>query len=158
MTHPSNRNPVWESVDWTRSDRELAADLGLTRQRVNKVRKVLGARAPLPTTQPLRVRVAELPIEELTTREMADCLGVKRASVAKVCQRLGRKPKPSQGTYSRSHSYRQRLEALDTSTMTVPEIMAALGAKDVQPTYFYNLLSRHKVPYRRRQAGRRRKG
>lgn len=147
MTYPTKVD--WDAADWRLSDRELAARLGVSRQRVFQKRKRLGAPAPLLKNEPLRVRVARLPIEELTTVEMAERLGAHRASIAKVCREIGREPKPSLGTYDRHDTIRERLEALDTASMTMDEIIAALGVEHANKTYFYNLVARHKIPYRR---------
>lgn len=153
MSNPPNVRHDWDAVDWARSDADLAAEMGVTRQRVHAKRKKLGARAPVSTS--LIDRVAALPVEELTTTEMAERLGVLRSSVAKVCKRLGRTPK-LHATYQRSGTARERLEALDTGAMTVPEIAAFLESS---PGYVYNLVNRYAIPYKRLPPGARsRKG
>lgn len=138
----------WTDVDWRRSDAQIGSELGVSRQYVYLKRKNLGARAPVRTT--LLEQVAGLPVEELTTTEMARRLGVVRSSVAKACNVLGRTP-AAHAPYQRQGTAIDRLEGLDTASMTIPEIARALKCNIA---YTYRLVAQHQVPYLRQTTGR----
>lgn len=66
----------WLEVDWSKRDTEIARDMGVTRQRVNQVRKELKETTPPPVVETRIKLLQAADVSQFTSEEIAAALGV----------------------------------------------------------------------------------
>ena len=135
MRGHNDPDPKWDAVDWSRTNKEIAAELGVSRQRVDQIRRKRGRPRSSGVHNPALMRsIGEL-ADTLTPRLIARRLGVRVGTVYRYLQRAGVKAVDARKAPRRA-AWKYDWDSVDWERETNTEIAARFGCSVAVVTKF----------------------
>lgn len=151
MRGHNDPDPKWDGVDWSRTNKEIAAELGVSRQRVDQIRRKRGMPPSSGVHNPALMRsIVEL-AETLTPRLIARRLGVSRNTVYYHLQRAGVKAVDARKAPRRA-AWKYDWDSVDWENETDAEIGRRFGCAGATVTQFRKRTGKPRGPDGRTRA------